>query len=115
MLGFILLVLPFSVVQATSAEDLADSYNHYSDMYPNHACASFKKKPFYGLGATTSEHPSSWKVMPDCNFFYCNLWTICIEQSAQGEYMIRNGDGGYDNWIFNPIYFRNENGKIIIK
>ncbi|KAJ9054530.1 hypothetical protein DSO57_1013403 [Entomophthora muscae] len=91
---------------AGTAKELDDLYNTYSEIYPNHACAVFESRPYFGRWeADKLWLPSAWVFKTECEWFDCQ-YTVCIPKYAKGEVLSRRGDGGLENWVFNAVNFQ---------
>lgn len=95
--------------------DLGSFYTTYSDANPAHTCAVFTHAPNPSFDMPNyKEIPDSWIYKIDCSRIFDCVYIVCIEKSAHGDWVERNGDGGYENWLFNAVFFRRDDRRLIV-
>ncbi|KAJ9059860.1 hypothetical protein DSO57_1037178 [Entomophthora muscae] len=107
-----LFVLVSMVLCKTTAKYFASQLELYKGKYPNRACAVFKHRPFSDY---TDRIPRSWNVHYKCTVFRCFDFVICIPKVEHGAWLRRDGDGGFENWIFDRRSYRREGDKITVR
>ncbi|KAJ9070547.1 hypothetical protein DSO57_1006886 [Entomophthora muscae] len=108
------LALAATVVSIDSTDDeLCQTMDRLAAAYPNHACAVFRKYP--KVAYYPRYHPRTWiSHIPYPRTFLKSLPVyICIPRSEHGEWLERKGDGGFDNWCFDPSAFNRTSDRLI--
>ncbi|KAJ9070541.1 hypothetical protein DSO57_1006880 [Entomophthora muscae] len=110
---FCLLLVASSV--AGTATELRELYNEYSNKHNEHACAVFEEKPDLGkYRSIIIRFVKNWVYEKRCKWFDCK-YIICIPKASVGEFIVRQGDGGFDRWIYDGVHFERDNAKITIR
>ncbi|KAJ9064126.1 hypothetical protein DSO57_1033677 [Entomophthora muscae] len=96
-------ILAAALVSSDAISDvLGLMRDRYTAEYPNHTCAVFRNRPKtpYPYGV-----PASWVWVHRVNWFIEYPYYVCISRLNHGDWIERTGDGGYDNWHYDPDGF----------